>query len=199
MSPTARDIALDHHDAFVEAVPYEAFPQRRHGVRFADADGSVIERLSPRPVSRLVANAPGRLAAGRAPAQVLSPPDPSSPIRFTSPDIDRWRAFALLAVSSVMTVIDLTIVNVSLPTIGRNRHFSQTNLPWVVTAYSLTFGGFLLLGGRAADLLGRLRSLMIGLALFSAASLACALARSDRFLIAMRAAQGLGHAGARPR
>ena len=79
-----------------------------------------------------------------------------------SPYINRWRAFALLAVSFFMTVIDLTIVNVSLPTIGRDLQFSQTNLQWVVTAYALTFGGFLLLGGRAADLLGRRRILMAG-------------------------------------
>jgi len=74
-----------------------------------------------------------------------------------SPHVNRWRAFALLAVAFFMTVVDLTIVNVSLPTIGRDLHFSQTNLQWVVTAYALTFGGFLLLGGRAADLLGRRR------------------------------------------
>ena len=104
-----------------------------------------------------------------------------------SPHINRWRAFALLAVSFFMTVIDLTIVNVSLPTIGRDLHFSQTNLQWVVTAYGLTFGGFLLLGGRAADLLGRRRILMLGLAVFTAASLACALATGDAFLIASRA------------
>jgi MFS family permease len=70
-----------------------------------------------------------------------------------TPNINRWRAFALLAVAFFMVVIDLTIVNTSLPTIGRDLHFSATSLQWVVTAYSLTFGGFLLLGGRAADLL----------------------------------------------
>ena len=115
----------------------------------------------------------------------------------TSPSPDtphRWRAFALLAVSYFMTIIDLTIVNVSLPTIGRDLHFSETSLQWVVTAYALTFGGFLLLGGRAADLLGRRRVLMIGLALFTATSLGCALAGGDAVLIAMRAAQGLGAA-----
>jgi predicted MFS family arabinose efflux permease len=79
----------------------------------------------------------------------------------------RWRAFALLAVAYFMTIIDLTIVNVSLPTIGRDLHFTETSLQWVATAYALTFGGFLLLGGRAADLLGRRRILMLGLALFS--------------------------------
>ena len=81
----------------------------------------------------------------------------------TSANINRWRAFALLAVSFFMTIIDLTIVNVSLPTIGRDLHFSATSLQWVVTAYALTFGGFMLLGGRAADLLGRRRILMVGL------------------------------------
>jgi EmrB/QacA subfamily drug resistance transporter len=112
----------------------------------------------------------------------------------TSPNINRWRAFALLAVSFFMTVIDLTIVNVSLPTIGRDLHFSATSLQWVVTAYALTFGGFMLLGGRAADLLGRRRILMVGLSLFTAASLTCGLATSDAFLIASRAVQGLGAA-----
>jgi len=110
------------------------------------------------------------------------------------PSINRWRAFALLAVSYFMTIIDLTIVNVSLPTIGRDLHFSETSLQWVVTAYALTFGGFLLLGGRAADLLGRRRILMVGLALFTAASLGCALATGDAFLIGTRALQGLGAA-----
>jgi EmrB/QacA subfamily drug resistance transporter len=112
----------------------------------------------------------------------------------TSPKINRWRAFALLAVAYFMTIIDLTIVNVSLPTIGRDLHFSATSLQWVATAYGLTFGGFLLLGGRAADLLGRRRVLMFGLALFSVASLAAALSTTPAFLIATRAAQGLGAA-----
>src|SRR6201993_2245751 len=111
-----------------------------------------------------------------------------------SPHIHRWRAFALLAVSYFMTIIDLTIVNVLLPTIGRDLHFSQISLQWVVTAYALTFGGVFLLGGRAADLLGRRRILMVGLALFTAASLACALATGDGFLIGSRAVQGLGAA-----
>ena len=104
----------------------------------------------------------------------------------TSPNINRWRAFALLAVSYFMTIIDLTIVTVSLPTIGRDLRFSETSLQWVVTAYAITFGGFLLLGGRAADLLGRRRILMLGLALFTAASLACGLATGDAFLIGSR-------------
>jgi len=81
-----------------------------------------------------------------------------------------------------VTIVDLTIVNVALPTIGRKLHFSESNLQWV------------LLGGRAADLLGRRRILMLGLTVFGAASLACALATTDTFLIAMRGVQGLGAA-----
>jgi EmrB/QacA subfamily drug resistance transporter len=111
-----------------------------------------------------------------------------------SSHINRRRAFALLAVAYFVTTIDLTIVNVSLPTIGRDLRFSQTSLHWVATGYALTFGGFLLLGGRAADLLGRRRMLTVGLGVFPAASLGCALADSEAFLIAMRAAQGLGAA-----
>jgi EmrB/QacA subfamily drug resistance transporter len=109
-------------------------------------------------------------------------------------DVRRWRAFSLLAMAFLMTVVDLAIVNVALPTIGRQLHFPETDLQWVLTAYALTFGGFLLLGGRAADLLGRRRLFMAGLALFTAASLACALATTDTFLIIMRGIQGLGAA-----
>ena len=112
----------------------------------------------------------------------------------TQGNTNRWRAFALLAVAYFMTVVDFTIVNVSLPTIARDLHLSATGLQWVVTVYALTFGGFLLFGGRAADLLGRRRILMLGLALFTGASLACGLATGDAFLIAGRAVQGLGGA-----
>ena len=108
--------------------------------------------------------------------------------------IRRWPAFALLATAYFMTIVDLTIVNVSLPTIGRHLHFSESGLQWVVTAYGVTFGGLLLLGGRAADLLGRRRIFMAGMAVFTAASLACALARNDAFLIVMRGVQGTGSA-----
>ena len=110
------------------------------------------------------------------------------------PQVRRWRAFAVLAVSFFMTVVDLTIVNVALPTIGRDLHFSESNLQWVVTAYGITFGGFLLLGGRAADLLGRRRTLMLGLAVFTAASLGAGLARNDALLVALRGVQGFGAA-----
>jgi EmrB/QacA subfamily drug resistance transporter len=108
--------------------------------------------------------------------------------------VRRWRAFAVLAVAYFMTVADLAIVNVALPTIGRQLHIAESDLQWVVTAYALTFGGFLLLGGRAADLLGRRRILLAGLALFTAASLGCGLATAEGFLIAMRCLEGLGAA-----
>ena len=108
--------------------------------------------------------------------------------------IHRWRAFALLAVAFFVTIADLAIVNVALPTIGRDLHFSESNLQWVVTAYGLTFGGLLLLGGRAADLLGRRRIFMAGLAIFTLASLACALSTNDWTLITMRGLQGVGAA-----
>jgi EmrB/QacA subfamily drug resistance transporter len=121
-------------------------------------------------------------------------PTAGGPMTSTSAHINRWSAFALLAVAFFMTIIDLTIVNVSLPTIGRDLHFSETSLQWVVTAYALTFGGFMLLGGRAADLLGRRRILMAGLALFTAASLGAALSTGEVSLIAARAVQGLGAA-----
>jgi EmrB/QacA subfamily drug resistance transporter len=108
--------------------------------------------------------------------------------------VHRWRAFSVLAVGYFMTIVDLTIVNVALPTIGHDLEFSESNLQWVVTAYGLTFGGLLLLGGRAADLLGRRRMFIAGMALFTAASLACALAEDSLLLIIFRAAQGAGAA-----
>ena len=103
-------------------------------------------------------------------------------------------ALMLLAMTQFVVVIDASIVNVALPTIGAHLHFSRENLSWVVNAYTLTFGGFLLLGGRLADLLGRRRMFMIGLVVFSLASLAGGLAQSEAWLIVARATQGLGAA-----
>src|SRR5246127_773362 len=100
----------------------------------------------------------------------------------------------LLTMTHFVRPIDASIVNVALPSIGRGLHFSQTDLSWVVNAYTLTFGGFLLLGGRLADLLGRRRMFMVGLVLFSAASLLGGLAQSEAWLIGARAVQGLGAA-----
>ncbi len=103
-------------------------------------------------------------------------------------------ALVLLAMTQFVIVIDASIVNVALPSIGAHLHFSRADLSWVVNAYTLTFGGFLLLGGRMADLLGRRRMFMLGLALFSVASLAGGLAQSEAWLIVARAVQGLGAA-----
>jgi EmrB/QacA subfamily drug resistance transporter len=103
-------------------------------------------------------------------------------------------ALLLLAATQFVIVIDASIVNVALPSIGKGLHFSQTDLSWVVNAYTLSFGGFLLLGGRMADLLGRRRMFMLGLVLFSLASFAGGIAQSEGWLLAARAAQGLGAA-----
>jgi MFS family permease len=109
-------------------------------------------------------------------------------------DPRRWRALILLCAAQFMVVLDASIVNVALPSIKTALHFSESSLPWVVNAYTLTFGGFLLLGGRAADLLGRRRVFMVGLVVFSAASLAGGLAQSEAWLIVARGIQGLGAA-----
>jgi EmrB/QacA subfamily drug resistance transporter len=106
----------------------------------------------------------------------------------------RWSALALIVVAQFMVILDVAIVNVALPSIQVDLGFSQTSLQWVITAYAIMFGGTLLLGGRLADLLGRRRLFLSGLALFSASSLLCGLAWSDESLIAFRAVQGLGGA-----
>jgi EmrB/QacA subfamily drug resistance transporter len=106
----------------------------------------------------------------------------------------KWLALALLATVQFMVVLDIAIVNVALPSIQVDLGFSQENLQWVISAYALLFGGFLLLGGRAADLLGRRRLFVAGLVLFSVASLASGLAWSDEALIIARGFQGLGAA-----
>jgi EmrB/QacA subfamily drug resistance transporter len=103
-------------------------------------------------------------------------------------------ALMLLAMTQFVLVIDASIVNVALPSIGRALRFSQADLSWVVNAYTLTFGGFLLLGGRLADLMGRRRMFMTGLVLFAGASFAGGIAQSEPWLIAARAVQGLGGA-----
>src|SRR3954447_20278562 len=106
----------------------------------------------------------------------------------------RWQALILLAMAQFIVVLDASIVNVALPSIGEGLDFSQENLAWVVNAYVLTFGGFLLLGGRMADLLGRRRVFISGLLLVAAASLAAGFSATEGQLIAARAAQGLGAA-----
>jgi EmrB/QacA subfamily drug resistance transporter len=106
----------------------------------------------------------------------------------------KWFALALLATTQFVIVLDAAIVNVAIPSIGRDLRFSEENLTWIPNAYALTFGGFLLLGGRMADLLGRRRLFMGGLVLFSVASLLGGLAATEEQLIAARALQGLGAA-----
>ena len=106
----------------------------------------------------------------------------------------RWQALVLLCSAQFVVVLDASIVNVALPSIGEALDFSQSNLPWVVNAYVLTFGGFLLLGGRTADLLGRRRVFMAGLMVVALASLLAGFAATEGQLVAARAAQGLGAA-----
>src|SRR5881296_909134 len=106
----------------------------------------------------------------------------------------RWSALALIVTAQFMVILDVAIVNVALPSIKTDLHFSETNLQWVISAYAIFFGGFLLLGGRLADLLGRRRLFIGGLLLFAASSLLCGIAWSEGSLIAFRAVQGLGGA-----
>ena len=106
----------------------------------------------------------------------------------------RWLALTVLCLGSLMIVLDTTIVNVALPSIRVNLGFSETSLAWVVNAYLLTFGGFLLLGGRLGDLFGHRRLFLIGITLFTLASLACGLATTQELLITARGIQGLGGA-----
>src|SRR5919198_4633680 len=102
----------------------------------------------------------------------------------------RWSALALIVTAQFMVILDVAIVNVALPSIKSELDFSQANLQWVITAYAILFGGALMLGGRLADLLGRRRLFMTGLALFAASSLLCGLAWSEGSLIAFRGMQG---------
>src|SRR5436189_6209112 len=109
-------------------------------------------------------------------------------------DRKRWFALALVVAAQFMVVLDVAIVNVALPSIKTDLHFSQESLQWVITAYAIIFGGVLLLGGRLADLLGRRRLFVAGLVLFTVSSLLCGLAWSEPSLIGFRALQGLGGA-----
>ncbi|MDQ8043442.1 MAG: MFS transporter [Patulibacter sp.] len=154
---------------------------------------------------------PGRRARRGAPgdpqatATPLGTPDSTAPLT-AAPAVDvdadldpkRWRALAVIALAQFMVVLDVTIVNVALPDIQRALHFSTDGLQWVINAYTLMFGGFLLLGGRIADLAGRRRTFLAGLTLFAGASLVAGLSSSDTMLIAARVVQGLGAAALSP-
>src|SRR5229473_2042863 len=109
-------------------------------------------------------------------------------------DRKRWIALALVVAAQFMVVLDVAIVNVALPSIKTDLHFTQESLQWVVTAYAILFGGALLLGGRMSDLLGRRRLFMAGLILFTVSSFLDAIAWSEGSLIGFRALQGLGAA-----
>src|SRR5712692_9874478 len=106
----------------------------------------------------------------------------------------RWFALYVLCLGSLMIVLDVTIVNVALPSIRQDLGFSGTSLAWVVNAYLLTYGGFLLLGGRLGDLFGHRRLFLSGITLFTLASLVCGLSTTQGFLVAARAVQGIGGA-----
>src|SRR5881227_1429305 len=107
---------------------------------------------------------------------------------------NRWAVLGLVCVAQFMVILDATIVNVALPTIENGLHFSPTSLQWIVNAYTLVFSGFLLLGGRAADLFGTQRLFIAGLAIFTGASLLNGLAQTSGVLVGGRALQGLGAA-----
>src|SRR5213595_337010 len=109
-------------------------------------------------------------------------------------DRRRWFALAVIVAAQFMVVLDVAIVNVALPSIKTDLNFSEQNLQWVITAYSILFGGVLLLGGRLADILGRRKLFIAGIALFTVSSLLDGLAWSEGSLIAFRALQGLGAA-----
>src|SRR5476651_2636830 len=121
----------------------------------------------------------------------------SGSVCMTHPSIhgkQRWLALIVLCLGVLMIVLDTTIVNVALPSIQTDLHFTQTSLAWVVNAYMLTFGGFLLLGGRLGDLYGHRRLFLLGIGFFTLASLACGLAHNQETLIWARAFQGLAAA-----
>ena len=106
----------------------------------------------------------------------------------------RWLALYVLCLASLMIVLDVTIVGVALPSIRQDLGFSETSLAWVVNGYLLTYGGFLLLGGRLGDLFGHRRLFIAGISVFTVASLACGLATTQWFLVAARSVQGIGGA-----
>ncbi|RYE76066.1 MAG: MFS transporter, partial [Myxococcales bacterium] len=120
---------------------------------------------------------------------------PSAP---PAPAANHAWALVLICVAQLMVVLDSTIANIALPYIGADLDISQANLSWIVTGYALTFGGFLLLGGRLSDLYGRRRVFMIGVSVFAVASLVGGTAQSELILLIARAVQGLGAAMASP-
>src|SRR5262249_11165900 len=144
----------------------------------------------------------GTLTGPRSPVYLSSPPGAHMSVTASVPEIaarpqpgtNRWIVLVIACLAQFMVVLDATIVNVALPSIQHGLHCSPSSLQWVVNAYTLVFGGFLLLGGRAGDLLGRKRLFAIGIVVFSLASLLNGLAQSSTMLIVGRGLQGFGAA-----
>ncbi len=147
---------------------------------------SAVPSTTAAPPTSAVPSTTNAPRTSAAPPTSVAPPTPHS--------ANRWLILVIACLAQFMVVLDATIVNVALPSIQRGLHFSPASLQWVVNAYTLIFGGFLLLGGRAGDLIGRKRLFMAGVALFSAASLLNGLAQSSGMLIVGRGLQGLGAA-----
>src|SRR5438067_4478750 len=122
----------------------------------------------------------------------------AAPVVASRSRVDPNAVLAIVAVAQFMVVLDATVVNVALPTIKRDVGFSEQSLSWVLNAYTLVFGGFLLLGGRLADRLGRRRLFLVGIALFSGASFLCGVSQSEGMLLVARGLQGLGGAMVSP-
>ena len=158
--------------------------------------------VSPVALPRTLTSASPPAAPPVSPAQAPTSTNRSGPQSGDSgarPDHDRRNVtLAVVLFAQLMIVLDLTVVNVALPSMAAGLHLSPTSLSWVLNAYALTFGGLLLLGGRAGDILGRRRTFMAGLAIFTIASLAGGLATSSAALLAARAVQGVGGAIASP-
>src|SRR5436305_11094823 len=129
-----------------------------------------------------------------SPARSVVRPSKGDPMTDDLSTRTRWLALVILCVGDLMIVVDTTVVNVALPSIRASLGFSQTSLAWVVNAYMLTFGGFLLLGGRLGDIFGHRRLFLFGTASFTIASLVCGISTTKGMLIVARAVQGLGGA-----
>src|ERR671930_2147553 len=171
--------------------------QRRSAPRPRMSNLSHFVRRSSRPGVRLTAPRftgpdpwPAPLTTGNVDIQVAF----EEGTDMVQTDRRKWLALALLSAVQFMVVLDIAIVNVALPSIQVDLGFSQENLQWVISAYALVFGGFLLLGGRAADLVGRRRIFLVGIVVFTLASLLAGLSWSETSLIGARALQGLGAA-----
>jgi predicted MFS family arabinose efflux permease len=164
-------------------MPAAAAPQREHLTQT-----SVFDLLPVSPYSNPYMSV--RVKGLRLMSHTVSPTGHLA----APPDARRWRVLVLLCLAQFMVVLDVTVVNVALPRMAADLGLDRSALTWVVTAYTLCFGGLMMLGGRLADLLGRRRTFLAGLLLFTAASLAAGLAGDDTMLVAARAAQGLGAA-----